>query len=94
MSNEYRRLFRSRDKRMIAGVCAGLGEYFGIDPTLVRLAFALSPFVIPGAGLAILLVYLLLLIVVPEEPVASAPPSPVEMVNSSGAVVDVSQPEL
>ena len=32
-----KRLYRSRDNRMIAGVCGGLGEYFNIDPTLIRL---------------------------------------------------------
>ncbi len=34
MSAETRKLYRSRGERMIAGVCGGLGEYFGIDPTL------------------------------------------------------------
>ena len=33
-----KRLYKSRDNRMISGVCAGIAEYFGIDPTLVRLA--------------------------------------------------------
>jgi phage shock protein C len=49
---------------MIGGVCGGLGEYFSIDPTLVRvlfIAFAL----IGGPGL---IAYILLLIIVPEEP--------------------------
>ena len=32
-----KRLYRSRDDRMIAGVCGGLAEYFSIDPTIVRL---------------------------------------------------------
>ena len=34
-----KRLYKSRDNRMISGVCAGIAEYFGIDPTLVRLAW-------------------------------------------------------
>ena len=37
MSLQTKRLFRSRDDRMIAGVCGGLGEYLGIDATIVRL---------------------------------------------------------
>lgn len=36
-----RRLYRSYTSRMLAGVCGGIGEFFGIDPTLVRLAWAI-----------------------------------------------------
>ena len=36
MSNQYQKLYRSRENRMLGGVCGGLGEYFDIDPTLVR----------------------------------------------------------
>jgi len=36
---ETKRLYRARKERMIFGICGGLGKYFGIDPTLVRLAF-------------------------------------------------------
>lgn len=66
MDNPYKRLYRSRDQRMIAGVCGGLGEFFGIDPTLVRLLFVLGTLLgFPGA---LALGYLIMLIVVPEEP--------------------------
>ena len=41
---DYKRLYRSLDDRMVGGVCSGLGEYFGIDPTLVRLAFVIGLF--------------------------------------------------
>jgi phage shock protein C len=68
MSAETKRLYRSRDERMVAGVCGGIGEYFGVDPTVIRLLFALSVFFGFGAGL---LVYLILMLVVPEEPQAS-----------------------
>ena len=37
MNTNYKQLTRSTSNRMIAGVCAGLGEYLGIDPTIVRL---------------------------------------------------------
>ena len=50
--------------RMIAGVCAGLGDYFGIDPTIVRLLTLLAFFT--GFG-GIALVYLIMAIVVPEQ---------------------------
>jgi phage shock protein C len=75
MSAEYKRLYRSRKERMIAGVCGGLGEYFGIDPTLVRILFVVG-MLMGGPGL---LAYLILLIVVPEEPIATlsdSQPSP------------------
>ena len=39
-----KRLYKSRDNRMISGVCAGIAEYFGIDPTLVRVATAILIF--------------------------------------------------
>ena len=64
MSNE-KRLYRSRDNRMIGGVCAGLGEYIGLDPTVVRLIFVVGA--ILGVG-SLVLVYLVLLLVIPEEP--------------------------
>lgn len=48
---------------MIFGVCGGLGEYFDIDPTLVRLVWLL--FALWGAGV---LAYLIAWIIIPEEP--------------------------
>lgn len=59
-----KRLYRSRNDRMIAGVCGGLGQYFGIDPTIVRLIFVLAVL----AGFAGVLAYLILAIVIPLEP--------------------------
>jgi phage shock protein PspC (stress-responsive transcriptional regulator) len=53
---------------MIGGICAGLGEYIGIDPTVVRLLFVLGT--IFGLG-SLVLVYLILMIIVPEEPIES-----------------------
>ncbi|MGE5553878.1 MAG: PspC domain-containing protein [Betaproteobacteria bacterium] len=59
------RLYRSREDRVIAGVCGGLAEYFNVDANLIRLAWALISF--PGAiGLPL---YLLAWILVPESPV-------------------------
>ena len=60
-----RRLYRSRDERMIAGVAGGLAQYFSVDPTLVRLAFV--AFTLGGGGIG-LLAYLILAIIVPLEP--------------------------
>ena len=63
-----KRLYRSRDDRMIAGVCGGLAEYFDVDPVIVRIIFFIL--LLPG-GLPGLLPYLILWIVVPEKPPAS-----------------------
>jgi phage shock protein C len=57
------RLYRSESDKMIAGVCAGLAERYGIDPVLVRLAFALLAL---HGGLG-LLAYVILWIVMPTK---------------------------
>ena len=68
MANGNRQLYRSREDRMIGGVCAGLGEFFGIDSTIVRLFFVFGAifFGFPGA---LVLIYIVMLLVVPEAPV-------------------------
>jgi phage shock protein C len=65
MTPESRKLYRSRNNRMIVGVCAGLADFFGIDPTIVRLLFAVGALL--GFG-SFILIYLVIFIVVPEEP--------------------------
>ncbi len=64
MNTETKKLTRSKSNRMIAGVCAGLGEYLGMDPTIVRLLFVLAFFGLHGG---LLLAYLIMAIVVPEQ---------------------------
>ena len=63
MNTDYKQLTRSNTSRMIAGVCAGLGEYLNIDPTVVRLLFVLG-FFLTGPG--ILIAYLIMAMIVPE----------------------------
>jgi len=58
-----KRLFKSRTDRKIAGVCGGLGQYFGIDSTVVRLIWIISIFAL-GTGI---LAYIIAAIVMPEE---------------------------
>lgn len=62
MSNE-KKLTRAREGRKIAGVCQGLALYFGIDPTVIRLLWALAV-VLCGCGL---IAYIIAWIVIPEE---------------------------
>ena len=61
--NNPKRLYRSRDNRMISGVCAGLAEYLDVDPTIIRLLFVLGLF----AGGATFWAYLVMMLVIPEE---------------------------
>jgi len=61
-----KKLYRSSSNKMVAGVCGGIGEYFQIDPTLVRLGFVALSF-LAGGGL---MVYILASIIIPSEAVA------------------------
>jgi phage shock protein C len=63
------RLYRSTSDRTIAGVCGGLGKYFSVDPTMVRLVFLLL-LILGGSGA---LLYIVLWIVVPDEQLGAAP---------------------
>lgn len=60
-----KKLTRSKDNRMIAGVCGGLAEYFSIDPTIVRLIYAL--FTLFTVGFAGVIAYVVMCFVVPEK---------------------------
>ncbi|MFU8771193.1 MAG: PspC domain-containing protein [Anaerolineales bacterium] len=57
-------LRRSRARRIVAGVCGGLGEFFGIPPIWFRLGFLIA--LIPG-GVPGLLIYLILWFIIPSE---------------------------
>ena len=59
-----KKLYRSKTNRKLAGVCGGLGDYFGFDPTLARVVFVFLA--LPG-GLPGVLPYALLWIIIPEE---------------------------
>ena len=60
---EQKKLTKSSENRMICGVCAGVGEYLGIDPTVVRLAWVLLTFV----GAAGIIAYIIAAIVMPTD---------------------------
>ena len=59
-----RKLYRSRSERMIFGLCGGLGEYFNVDPTLIRILFVMLS--MPG-GFG-LLAYIIISFITPLEP--------------------------
>ncbi len=63
-SSGRRVLVRPRDGRMLAGVCVGVADYFGLDVTLVRVIWAVVSVITGGAGV---LAYLVAWIIIPDE---------------------------
>lgn len=59
-----KKLYKSNDNKMIDGVCAGIAEYFGIDPTIVRLAWVVFC-ALGGSGI---LAYIIAAIIIPSAP--------------------------
>ncbi len=62
----HKRLYKSRDNKVLAGVLGGFGEYFGIDPVIFRLAYLLLIFfsmVVPGV-----LIYIIAALIIPDAP--------------------------
>jgi phage shock protein C len=76
MSEDYKRLYRSRAAAQLAGVCAGLGSYVKIDPVVVRLLWVgvtcLTGF-IPG-----IVAYLIAWLIVPQEPLPAPAARPAD----------------
>ena len=58
-----KRLLKSSSNRMISGVSGGIGEFFGIDPTVIRLIWAILTFCGLGGGI---LIYIIAAVVIPE----------------------------
>jgi phage shock protein PspC (stress-responsive transcriptional regulator) len=80
-----RRLYRSRVDSKIAGVCGGLGEYFQIDPVIIRIIAFLLIFA-KGVGL---LAYIVAWIVIPRYPIGAdlPPPKPVKRESNWGSLL-------
>jgi phage shock protein C len=60
-----KRLYKSEDNRVLCGVCGGLGDYFGIDATIIRLIWVLLC-IAGGSGL---LIYIIAAIIIPRQPI-------------------------
>lgn len=58
-----KKLYKSNTNKMICGVCGGLGEFFGIDPTLIRLIWAIAGL----AGGAGIIAYLIAAVIIPNS---------------------------
>ncbi len=63
MTTEPKRLKRNLNKRMIGGVCAGIADYFSLDPTIIRLAWIIFS-CLGGAGI---IAYLICLLIIPTK---------------------------
>ncbi len=59
-----KRLYRSRKEKIIGGVCGGLGEFLDVDPTIIRLLWAIITVLSMGAGIV---AYLLAWIIIPKR---------------------------
>ncbi|MFP3881308.1 MAG: PspC domain-containing protein [Actinomycetota bacterium] len=77
-----KRLYRSRTEKILGGVCGGLGDYFAIDPVWFRIGFVVLAL---GGGSGIL-IYLLMWLIVPEQP-AGYEPTPGAGTSVNGAAV-------
>jgi phage shock protein C len=75
---------KSRTNKKIAGVCGGIGEYFGIDPTIIRIAFVIA---LIASGTTALPLYLLLAWVMPQPEDADARRSPLEPRDEERVVI-------
>ena len=62
---QEKKLYRSRLQKMIGGVCGGIAEYFDLDVSVVRILWVIATLLSAGVGI---LVYLIMLIVFPEQP--------------------------
>lgn len=68
MSDNTKKLVRSNDDRVLAGVCGGLADYFNVDATIIRVLFILFAVFVGGGFLA----YIILWIVMPQAAVGPA----------------------
>jgi phage shock protein PspC (stress-responsive transcriptional regulator) len=64
-----KQLYRSKNNRMLGGVCAGLGEHLDVDPTVIRLIWAVVTFLSFGTGI---IIYILAWIIIPEDDTGGA----------------------
>ncbi len=63
MGNDYKKLTRSSNNKVLCGVCGGVGEYLGLDPTVVRFLFILFSFM----GCGGIITYFIMAIIMPDE---------------------------
>jgi phage shock protein C len=62
-----KRLYKSKTDKMVDGVCGGIAKYFNVDPTLIRVAYAILSF-FGGFFIGGIILYIILAIIIPIEP--------------------------
>jgi phage shock protein C len=67
-----KRLYRSRNNRMLAGVCGGLANYFNVDPTVIRV---ITIILLLAFNIMALIAYFVLALIIPVESSVDSPPS-------------------
>jgi phage shock protein PspC (stress-responsive transcriptional regulator) len=77
-----RRLYRSRTDRQFGGVCGGLAEYLGTDPTVIRVIWAVLS-IVPGGIIGGIVAYLIAWFVIPQAPVALPAPAAAPQTHAS-----------
>lgn len=85
---ESKKLYRSNSNRMIAGVCGGLGKYFSIDPTILRIGVLIVT--VATAIVPVIIIYAACALVIPLEPVQ---PSKEEISLPKDHIADVPKKE-
>lgn len=73
MSTETRKVYRTKENRILGGVCAGLGDYLDVDPTLIRIGFVVATLL--GWLVAVPVIYLIMWIAIPEKSLDAQPVS-------------------
>jgi len=63
---EVKKLYRSGENRVLSGVCGGIGEYFEIDPVIIRLIWVILTIV--SLGIGGILAYILAILLMPKNP--------------------------
>jgi phage shock protein PspC (stress-responsive transcriptional regulator) len=66
---DLNKIYRSKNNRIVAGVCGGIGEYFKVDPVIIRLLWIFAAFASVGLGI---LVYVILIFILPEADIQNA----------------------
>lgn len=62
----YKRLYRSRKEKVLSGLCGGIGEYFAVDPVIIRIIALLLLF--SPVAVATFLLYIVFAVIVPKRP--------------------------
>jgi phage shock protein C len=78
-------LYRSKNNKIVFGVCGGIGEYFNVDPTIIRLLFVLVMLMNFGVSfLGSIIVYIIAWLIVPEEGTSGDERAPASVKGDAG----------